>query len=36
MAVLALVLAAADVEPEVMAVGGLHDELVVIRVGLES
>ena len=35
MAVLALVLAAADMDPEVATVGGLHDELVVIRVGLK-
>lgn len=34
MAVLALVLAAADVDPEIATVGGLHDEFVVIRVGL--
>ena len=33
MAVLALVLAAADMDPEVATVGGFHDELVVIRVG---
>lgn len=35
MAVLALVLAAADMDPVVTTVGGLHDELVVIHVGLE-
>lgn len=35
MTVLALVLATADVDPVVTTVGGLHDELVVIRVGLE-
>lgn len=35
MAVLGFVLAAADVDPVVATVGGLHDELVVIRVGLE-
>lgn len=34
MAVLALVLAAADVDPVVATVRGFHDELVVIRVGL--
>lgn len=35
MAIFALVLAAADMDPVVTIVGGLHDELVVIRVGLE-
>lgn len=32
---LALVLAAGDMDPIVTTVGGLHDELVEIRVGLE-
>lgn len=32
---LALVLAAADMNPVVATVGGLHDELVEIGVGLE-
>lgn len=35
MAVLALVLAATDMDPEVTTIRGLHNELVVIRVGLE-
>lgn len=35
MAVLLGVLATADMNPVVAAVGGFHDELVVIRVGLE-
>lgn len=35
MAVLLLVLATRDVNPEVATVGGFHDELIVIRVGLE-
>lgn len=35
MAVLALVLATRHMDPEVATVGGLHDELVEIRVGLE-
>lgn len=35
MAILALVLAAADVDPEVATVGGFHDELIEVGVGLE-
>ena len=35
MAVLGFVLATRDMNPVVATVGGFHDELVVIRVGLE-
>ena len=35
MTILALVLATADVNPEVSTVTGLHDELVKVDVGLE-
>ena len=35
MAVLGLVLAARDMNPEVAAIGGFHDELVEVGVGLE-
>lgn len=35
MAVLALVLTATDMDPVVTTVGGLHDELVEVGVGLE-